>query len=238
MRVVAHMIRISQLFQVLSISVAFIFLFPVPSNGQYNNEFDLSKFSSDQLIACFDNENICGAVEGPTTGWLISDELARRGEIHKTLEQYWNEQKSSIRAGIVHFAYHFNNQEVESFMQKIVAMKVDDGEDRYWPVNYLAKKCNSAALMELCSGRYRNQGSLQYETSVELFGKCKYRPAIPYLVNDAIFDSSFNIVGAAVKSLRDLYPDSPKDFERLEDMQRYFCGRAKRDGFRVNCKLK
>jgi hypothetical protein len=121
-------------------------------------------------------------------------------------------------------------------MRRILTERIEDGEDRYWPINYLAKKCDSAALKELSTGHYRNQGSLQYQTSVELFGKCKYRSSIPYLVDTAIYDLSFNIVGAAQDSLRALYPDSPKDFEELEEMQQYFCERAKREGFGVHCK--
>ena len=95
-------------------------------------------------------------------------------------------------------------------------------------------RCNS--LKELSSGRYRGEGSLQYETSVELFGKCRFRPAIPYLVDTAVHDASLNIVGAADHSLHALYPDGPKDFDKLDEMQRYFCGRAKQEGFKVRCK--
>ena len=151
--------------------------------------------------------------------------------------RYWKEPKWPIRDGIEHVAYHFNNNaEVTSFMQRVMAAQIKSGEKGYWPINYLAKKCDETALKELSSGRYRGEGSLQYETSVELFGKCRFRPAIPYLVNTAVFDASFNIVIAADHSLHALYPDGPKDFDKLAGMQRYFCGRAKQEGFKVRCK--
>jgi len=197
----------------------------------------LPALTSEQLVACFDKWEICGAGEDRASGWPISDELARRGDPHALLVRYWKEHNWIIRSGIEDVAYHFDTPEVTAFMQRILAERVKDGEDRYWPVNYLAKKCDPVALKELSSGRYRNQGSLQYQTSVELFGKCKYRPAIPYLVDTAVYDFSFNISAAADHSLHALYPDSP-DFDMLDNMQHYFCGRAKQEGLRVRCSYK
>lgn len=150
--------------------------------------------------------------------------------------RYWNEPKWTIRGGIEHVAYHFDNPEVTAFMQRVLAQRVEDGEDLYWPVNYLAKKCEPEALQKLSEGRYRNQGCMQYETSVKLFGKCKYRPAIPYLVNTAVHDFCGNIIDSAEHSLHAMYPSSPKAFDKLEDMQKYFCGRARQEGFDVKCK--
>jgi hypothetical protein len=191
----------------------------------------LPKLPTQLLVECFDDWKICGVGEGQASGWPISDELARRGDPHDLLERYWKEPKWAIRSGIEDVAYHFDSPEVTSFMRKVLADRLDDGEDWYWPINYLAKKCDQTALKELATGRYRNQGSMQYETSVKLFGKCQYRAAIPYLVDTAVYDFSLNIVAAADRSLHALYPDGPKDFDRLEAMQTYFCSRAKEEGF-------
>jgi hypothetical protein len=207
---------------------------------QITDEFvrRLPKLSSDQLVACFDDWKICGTGEGQAEGWPISDELARRGNVNELLVRYWKEPKWTIRSGIEDVAYHFDTPEVTKFMRKILAERVDDGEDRYWPVNYLAKKCDPVALKELSSGRYRNQGSMQYENSVELFGKCKYRPAIPYMVDTAIYDMSLNVVDAVRQSLQVLYPDGPREFNSLDSMQKYYCSRAKQEGLKVNCETK
>jgi hypothetical protein len=201
-----------------------------------SDEPDLTKFSAEQLTACFDKHEICGAWEDMASGWPISDELARRGDPHQLLVRYWKEPKSPIRDGIEHVAYHFDNAEVTSFMKRVMSQQIKTGEKGYWPINYLAKKCDGTALKELSSGRYRGEGSLQYETSVELFGKCKFRPAIPYLVDTALHDASLNIVIAADHSPHALYPDGPKDFDKLDEMQRYFCSRAKQEGRKVRCK--
>jgi hypothetical protein len=196
---------------------------------------DLTGFSTEQLIACFAKYKICQAADS-RSGWQISDELAKRGDPHKLLLRYWKERNWVIRDGIEHVAYQFDSPEVTEFMKRIVDKRIKDGEDRYWPIEYLAKECDENALMELSTGRYRNQGSMQYENSVELFGKCGYRPAIPYLVDVALYDFSFNIIIAGEDSLHELYPDSPQDFSKLEEMQKYFCGRAKKERFNVSCK--
>jgi len=198
----------------------------------------MPQLSSEKLLSCFDNWKVCGSGEDKASGWPISDELARRDHIHELLVRYWTEPKWTIREGIEHVAYHFDTPEVSQFMRRIVAEKVHDGEDRYWPVNYLAKKCDVIALHELSSGRYRNQGSLQYETCVSLFGKCGYRPAIPYLVDTAVYDMSLNVVDAADESLRALFPGSPNEFQSLDSMQKYYCGRARQDRLRVRCSAK
>ena len=220
----------------LVLFLTLIFPFSTGQSTPEPDEPDLTRFSDDQLVACFDKHDICGAWEDSASGWQISDELARRGDPHQLLVRYWKEPKWAIRDGIEHVAYHFDNAEVTSFMQKVMVKQIKSGEKGYWPINYLAKKCDVTALKELSSGRYRGEGSLQYETSVELFGKCGFQPAIPYLVDTAVYDASLNIVIAADHSLHALYPDGPKDFDKLDEMQRYFCRRAKQDGFKVRCK--
>jgi len=195
----------------------------------------LPALPTEQLVACFDNWRICGTGEGQASGWPISDEIARRGNPHDLLVRYWKEPNWLIRNGIEHVAYHFETPEVTMFMQRVLVERLKDGEDYYWPANYLAKKCNPLGLKELSKGNHRNQGCLQYQSTVRLFGKCEFRPAIPYLVESAIYDFCGNITDAAIDDLHALYPHSPKSFHRLEDAQRYYCGRAKQEGLKVDC---
>ena len=197
----------------------------------------LPNLSTEQLLECFDNWKICGAAEDRASGWPISDELARRGNITPILNRFWVEPKWTIRDGIEHVAYHFNTLEATAFMQKAFTAKKKDGDDLYWPTNYLAKHCDPDALKELSTGRYRNQGCIQYQTSVALFGKCRYRPAVPYLI-DAVNDICLNVTDAAETDLRTLFPRSPKEFGSIEEMQKYFCKRAQNENFSVHCAAK
>jgi hypothetical protein len=200
---------------------------------------DVTKMSSAKLLNCFDFDSwkSCHVAESTASGWIISDELARRGEVHPLLIRYWKEHNWMIRDGIEHVAYHFDTPEVIAFMRQVVARRVFDGEDRYYPVNYLAEHCDTTALKLLSKVRY-HVGCMQFENSLKLFGKCKYRPAIPYLVGTALYDICGNNIASAQDSLHALYPDSPADFGQLDTLQKYFCRRAKEDGFHVDCASK
>jgi hypothetical protein len=195
----------------------------------------LPRLQTERLVACFADWKVCGTREGKENGWPISDEIARRGDPHSLLARYWTEEDVTIRDGIEHVAYHFDSPEVSAFMQKVLDERKPDGEDFYWPANYLAKKCNQAALQQLSSGNSREQGCLPFQATIQLFGKCKYRPAIPYLVDDALSDSCGNLVKAATDVLHDLYAKSPKEFPRQDDAQKYFCTRATQEGLKVTC---
>ncbi len=198
---------------------------------QCDAQTPLSKMSTQKLLSCFADASICGAGE-----WVIADALAKRDELPFLIGEYWRENNPEIRNGIEKVAYRKKSSVATRFMEKILATHMDDGEDLYYPINYLAKRCDPNALAQLATGRFRFEGSLQYQTSVELFGRCGYKPAIPYLVDTALQDASFNIVAAADDSLRRLFPGTPKQFEHLETMQKYYCNRAHLGGFKVSCK--
>lgn len=216
--------------RILALLLAIVF----PVSAQ---DLDLSKLSTSQLLSCFGNPNRCGGInDSLVAGWAISDELASRGHVDRLLAGYRHEKDPKIRAGIVHVAYHFDTPLITAFMKSVFDTRTVEGEELYWPVNYLAKKCDREALRELSTGRYRTQGSLQYQNSLTLFGKCGHRAAIPYLVNDALYDASLNVVDAAAESLSRLYPERPKTFASIEEMQTYFCRAARKEGFAVLCR--
>lgn len=198
----------------------------------------LPTFSTGKLLSCFADWMICGVSEDSASGWPISDELAHRGNPHKMLVRYWTEPNVIIRDGILHIAYHFNSPEVTAFMRRVLAQNKENDEELYWPANYLAKQCDSAGLKWVSSRPQRSQGCLQFATTVPLFGKCLYRPAIPYLITYSLHDACLNIVDAAEVDLRAMYPHSTKEFNTIEDMQRYYCARAQKEGFRVHCSSK
>jgi hypothetical protein len=194
---------------------------------------DLAKLAPAALVACFKDPVSCDA-----GAWPIADELARRGGLDSLMADYWRTPDRAIRAGIEKVAYRHDSTTALDFMKRIVNTRVDDGEGRYYPLNYLAKRCMDAGLKALATGDFRNQGGQQYATSIELFGKCGYRPAVPYLVDEALWDSSLNVVIAAENSLRQLYPGSPSEFGSPLEARSYFCGRATAEMLRVRCATK
>lgn len=196
----------------------------------------LPMMSTEELMSCFVEWHVCGMKETEATGTPISDELARRGNPNTLMDSYRYEQSPARRSGIEHVAYHFDTPQVLAFMREVFTRKLDDGEGLYYPANYLAKRCDSEALKLLSTGQARGQGCLQFQSTVETFGRCKYRPAIPYLVSSALMDMCGNIADAAVNDLRMLYPGSPQTFDSPEAAQAFYCRAAKKEGFAVTCK--
>jgi len=196
----------------------------------------LSQMTNQELLSCFVDWHICGTRETEQTGMPISDELARRGNPNALMDSYRYEQNPARRAGIEHVAYHFDTPQVEAFMREVMLRKLDDGEGLYYPANYLAKRCDPEALKLLSSGKLRGEGCLQFESTVETFGRCKYRPAIPYLVNSALTDVCSNIGEAAANDLRIFYPSAPESFDSPEAAQAFYCKLANKEGFAVECK--
>jgi hypothetical protein len=142
-----------------------IFIFhttSVPLTSQ-TSVASLDKLSTERLLDCFEDRQVCGAGD-----WDIADILDKRDILNSLMAKYWGEPNTRIRSGIEKVAYRHDSALVEHFMRKIRAYQMDDGEGLYYPTNYLAKKCDSQALKEIASGRFRSQGSLQYETSIQL----------------------------------------------------------------------
>jgi hypothetical protein len=190
----------------------------------------LPHFSTSQLLECFYEWRICGA-----DTYSLTDEIVKRGHPNQLIQRYRKEVNPSIQAGILQAVYHFHSDEVTAFMREALAERKGDDETLYWPANYLTKQCDPDALQWLSTRKGRSQSCMQFTGTVTLFGKCHYRPAIPYLITYSLNDACLNIVGEAETDLRAMYPKSPKEFRSIDDMQKYYCGRAKQEGFRLHC---
>lgn len=198
----------------------------------------LPTVSTAELVRCFADWKVCGVGNGLTTGWAVSNEVARRGNPHELLIRYWNEPDENVRYGIIHVAYHFKSKEPVAFMQKVLAAGEGDEDTLYWPASYLAKRCNPDGLKWLSARTGRPEGCIVFTGTVKAFGKCQYRPAIPYMIENSFHDACLNIVDDAEFSLERLYTDHPARFDSLEAEQKYYCGRAKKEGFNVDCGVK
>lgn len=170
---------------------------------------------------------------GPECRWEVADTLGKPGNERFLLTAFEMAKSGGEKLGIIYALYRIDDAKVESFFKQLMVEKYDDGEELYYPLNYLAKRCNPDAL-RILSGDGRGgyggyPGCMQWGTTVELFGKCKYKPAIPYLI-DSVTAACLNIGYAAINDLRTMYPDSP-DFKgySLEKIQQYFQQRAAAD---------
>jgi hypothetical protein len=195
----------------------------------------LPTLPASELVRCFSDWHICGVGEGTASGWPISDELRRRGHLTQFLAQYGSTTNPDIRDGLEHLAYNSHSPAARSYLNRNFNKHLDDGEDLYWPAKYLAKECVPAALQYLSNTSHRfGISSYELSTSVVFFGRCHYRPAIPFILTYALDAASLNLVDSAVSSLRVFYPNAPK-FSSLEEEQHWFCRAAHRDGYKADC---
>jgi len=170
---------------------------------------------------------------GEECRWDIANVLGKRKNKAFLLSEFQKKKDGNHRLGIIYALYRINDREVAAFFKRLIADGYDDGEDLYYPLNYLAKRCDPDALRVLSGnghGGYKGYpGCLQWGKTVELFGKCKYRPAIPYLIN-SIQAACMNIGIAAVEDLRKMYAGCPsfEDYS-LEQIEQYFRTRATAD---------
>jgi hypothetical protein len=187
---------------------------------------NLRQKTRSELVECFSAADNCGA-QNP---WEIADALGKPKNESFLLSAFPRRKNADQRLGIIHSLYRINDPEVAAFFKKLVRERFDDGEELYYPLNYLAKRCDPEALRELSgNGRVAYKGypgCLQWATTVKLFGQCNYRPAIPFLIG-SINAACMNIGIAAVESLEKMYPRSPSfDKYSIDEIQRYFERRA------------
>jgi len=197
----------------------------------------LSGMSAADLVHCFSDWKICGAGE-----WDVEAELEKRHETDLLIQKYGFDSDPLVRGGIELVAYRSKSATAASYLRHVFQEKLDDGDHLYWPAMYLGKSCDQLALAYLNPGIHSKSiadnfsvSSMQFSYTVALFGKCHYRPAIPYMAQIAMFAASLNLVDAADTSLRELYPYAPKRFSSLDREQKYWCDRAKQSGFEVHC---
>jgi hypothetical protein len=185
-----------------------------------DNDSALKGKTREQLIACFSAQDVCGA----DTEWEIADSLSKPENKAFLLAQFHARSNREQKNGIIYALYHIDDPEVAAFFTKLIEDRYQDGGELYYPLNYLAKRCDQNALRILSrngKGGYKGvPGCMQWATTVELFGKCQYKPAVPYLI-DSLDATCMNIGGAADDSLRAIFPGSLR-FDSPTKEQVYF----------------
>lgn len=200
-------------------------------------ELRLHTLSDGQIVSCFENWRVCGVGEV----WTLADELRSRKRTSEIVTKYGLSPKWEVRNGIEHLAYRDRSTVNSRYMRTVFVRRLDDGENLYWPAMYLAKSCSKDALRYLDPGVRSKSiadgfsvSSSQFSETVKIFGRCHYRPTIPYLVTIGLHAASLNMVDASATSLEKFYPNK-QNFASLSEIQQYYCARANADGFKLKC---
>lgn len=208
---------------VASVMLALIATFAMALKASSSNS-PLAGKTRAQLLDCFSSTHMCGV----ESMWDIANVLGKRKNEAFLLSQFRARETMEQRLGIIYSLYRINDPKVAAFYKHLIAERFDDGEYLYYPLNYLAKRCDKHALWIL-SGKGKGgypgrRNCLQWATTVELFGKCEYRPAVPMLIGSLNY-ACMNVGAAADDSLRKLFPGSP-EFDTIKATKQYFRQRS------------
>jgi hypothetical protein len=199
----------------------------------------LEKLSTGVLVKCLSDNGVCGAWNVSTNGYEVSAELARRGHVDQLIKNYGLTENENIRYGIEHAAYMAKSPGAAAYFRTLLSKNLDDGEDLYWPIKYLALRCDRNALRRFVdtemNGNRFSVSSYELSTATTAIGKCRYRAGIPFLVNPSLRAASLNRVDAAEQSLKIFFPEAPA-FHDLYQMQRWYCRKAATAGYAVDCR--
>lgn len=168
----------------------------------------INRMSTAELLQC--------AASGTCneSDWDVASQLRDRLSVHRILAMY-RQQTPRVKTIFIYALYTARGPQVESLMREAAFSNLQPGptgeDNRYCPLQYLAKLCDKRALKEL--NREDNfkegypVGCMQWQSTLAAFGKCGYKPAVPHLaesLNSACVDNTV----AADKSLRKLMPKS------------------------------
>lgn len=103
---------------------------------------------------------------------------------------------------------------------RVLAQGKETGEGQFVGLMYFADRCDPESLKTLNEhwGKF-GIPSFMWAEAVYQFGNCNYRPATENLVK-ALNAASFNLVDAALSSLKKMYPDGPREAATPEETKK------------------
>lgn len=162
-----------------------------------------------------------GAWEDPYAA--VSAELLRRRDTGFLIDAYVRTSNETTRHYLVLTLCQIDDPAVLRAFQGWLSES--ESEANYRIADYAARRGDRIALAQLNRHYFMYPvSSVQWASTVELFGRFGHRQAIPNLVN-SLDAASLNLAEAALHALRLLYPDAPKIFTTSQDAQQYFRAR-------------
>lgn len=196
-------------------AILLVLVWSCPAPGQQLNYDEQTKLAhsmtNEELLKCLDGSCTIDAI-------VAVNELADRKPVAFLIKAYRLKSEAGSKGLIVQALSQIPGDDtVASFMRSIL----DEDKDDWYRWNYVAELGDRRALARLAKKCSYPIPSYVWAKTLDQFGKYKYRPAIPCLIQwvDA---ASLNAAGSAYASLQQLYPDAPKDLPTPEDARVYF----------------
>lgn len=214
----------------------FLFASKVGNSQDSRTPNDLKLMTEKQLLRCVDND----ACIRQHDDWEVAEELAARADVAFMTGAYARADAAQ-RGVLVKALSYIDDPRVLAFMRRIAFKNLKPGQPdydpTYFPLQYLAKRCDKRALARL--SRYANikdaypVGCMWWQDTVAEFGTCRYRPAIPYLI-EALTTACVGIDENALDGLNKLLPGvCTAEFKTPEAAQECYAKAAQKRGIRL-----
>ncbi|HYM76922.1 MAG TPA: hypothetical protein VE377_13170 [Candidatus Dormibacteraeota bacterium] len=188
----------------------------------------MQPLSRQQLIACLKEKPTSCPLEDPYCDPLwIAAELGRRKHPDLLITAYAKADKTQ-RQYLAEALWHIDDPRVATFMRSIAFDHLPpgpDSEEVFFPLDYLAQRCDQRALARLNRRVNFDEGypvgCMLWAPAVESFARCNYRAAAPNLVR-SLNSACVNIIDAAEHGLQKFFPGSCKAAGSFDDEARCY----------------
>jgi len=185
-------------------------------------ESKIKKYSTKELLQYLSLKSINWQYERYQNDirFIIRDELVRRKQIAPLIKAFENPLDEDQQLIVAQALFYTDDNRIAPTFKKHISSEIND--TMYFCLNYLAKRGDKEAL-KILNDNYFQYGvsSFQWADTVQWFGKYKYRPAIPNLI-DSLNAASLNLVDAAQESLEQIFDGPHPKFKTIEEMKNYF----------------
>ncbi len=208
-----------------------------PVVGAQQSEDSLRGKSAQQILNCAKNK----ACNSQYDYFSLADALSKPRNVPFLIHLY-PKADAYEKQIIVLALYPLKGPRVLAFMRGIAFENLKpnqpDYAPGYYPLQYLAKRCDGRALARLSRSANIEKGypiaCMQWQYTVKTFGNCEYRPAIPYLI-EALDTACLNIDDNAFEALKKLLPGAGACEEKksLEATQKCYRQFARSHGYKT-----
>lgn len=205
----------------------------VPVSKAQESERKLRGMSVQQVLVCAKDRDCRSHYDE----WELADAISRDQNISVLIDAYQRVDEGQ-RDVIVLALYSLRDLRIEAFMRTIafrgLKPREPDYDPQWYPLQYLARVCDGRALARLSRPENIREsypvGCILWQDTVEAFGDCNYRPAVPYLIA-ALDTACMNINDNALQALKKFFPGACDSKKWPAEVQRCYGEVARKHGY-------
>ncbi len=152
--------------------------------------------------------------------WDIQAELKKRNITNKIIDIYNSTVDLCQKESLIGILYHIKNNKVKKALKKTATTNIN--KITYYSHNYLAKQGDKKSIKMLNNNWHKYPvSSWQWSYTVNIFGKYKYKPAVPNMIK-GLDSASGNMFDSCLTNLFKIYPDTRQKFNSVKEAKKFF----------------